>query len=144
MFSTRRLVVGAGRPDRDGCDPSCPYPGIMQLLACILAFLLVSLRPFPPAAALSWPCLLSAWSGLWRAPPLFCLSFSSLFLLSGFAPGFGRLAVCLKVEVGTHFGSRRIAILSEHKQRLDLPTGVVEKLHSTAARLRQSKATTLA
>ena len=39
------------------------------------------LFPFPPAAALSWPRLLLAWSGLWRAPPfvlpLFFLSFSS-------------------------------------------------------------------
>ena len=113
MFSTRRSCSHCGMT-RSGAvmiasdlvpNPASVFVGLRNgILTCFSP-------PLPPAAALSWPCLLSAWSGLWRAPPLFCLSFSSLFLLSGFAPGFARFAVCLTVEVGTHFGSRRIAIL---------------------------------
>ena len=81
------------------------------------AFLLISL-PLPSCGrlvlALPSVGLVGALAGAPFVLPLFFLSF---FLLSRVAP---RLAVCLKVEVGTHFGSRRIAILLEHKRQLDL------------------------
>ena len=98
--------------------------------------------PLPPCGrlvlALPSVGLVGALAG---APFCFASLFPLFFLLSGIAPGFARMAVCLTVEVGTHFGSRRIAILFKHKRRLDLPTGCSTKLlqHSCATPPKSSK-----